>query len=56
MGAMITQMPPTGAETWWSTEPQQLHSWEPLPAPLHAVERGHELVPQPVLEIARVLR
>lgn len=56
MGAVVIQMPPTGAETWWSTEPQ-LHSWEPPPAPpLHAVERRHELVPQLRLEVTRVLR
>jgi len=27
MDAVVTQMPPSGAEEWWSTEPQ-LRSWD----------------------------
>lgn len=27
MDAVILQMPPSGAEEWWSTEPE-LHSWD----------------------------
>lgn len=27
MDVIVTSMPPSGAEDWWSTEPQ-LHSWD----------------------------
>ncbi|GAA1772311.1 hypothetical protein GCM10009747_37620 [Agromyces humatus] len=27
MDAVVTQLPASGAEAWWSTEPQ-LHSWD----------------------------